>query len=254
MSVQGHFSLLRWRVDATRDEARNVAVVLVDRDGHFGGIRAAPISAISTRLHDQGVLDGIVTGIEAQFNQERKPSLGVLSEWRSSMHDSLYFTEPRPTAVPDPDMVLNALFLAYVRPQYGGGNALSKGRILDKVVRRIRSRGLDVARGAYIGDFLVDAVVSRGDSTEAVEVLSFASSARKLTPVEHDAGFFLHAVRETEVDGLAVVQPPVSPNAQSAIDSYDRVRRWFDKALIPLIPLDQMDEHLAGARRLPIIR
>jgi hypothetical protein len=28
--VRGYYSILRWRLDATRDEARNVAVLLVD--------------------------------------------------------------------------------------------------------------------------------------------------------------------------------------------------------------------------------
>lgn len=42
---QGYYSILRWRNDVMRDEARNVAVVLVDEEGQFGGFRHAPLRA-----------------------------------------------------------------------------------------------------------------------------------------------------------------------------------------------------------------
>ena len=57
---QGYFSVVRWRHDSTRDEARNVAVVLVDEEGLGGGVRAAPLSQVSRRLHDQGILDALL--------------------------------------------------------------------------------------------------------------------------------------------------------------------------------------------------
>jgi hypothetical protein len=46
--------------------------------------------------------------------------------------------------------------------------------------KRLRQSGLSVRRGEYIEGFLFDAVVDRSHEISAVEVLSFATGARKL--------------------------------------------------------------------------
>ncbi len=246
MTAQGFFSVLRWRLDPTRDEARNVAVLLVDREGSIGGVKAAPLSQISPRLHDQGLLDAVIAGIERQFAEAHKPTLGALTEWQATLQHSLYLTEPKPTAVPDVDVALQALYRAYVQPRGGGSRTLTKGRVLDQVVSGIRRRGFEVRRGSYVNDFLFDAVVDHGGRTSALEVLSFATEARQWTAAEHDAGHFLYAIEQAGLSGVAVVQPPVALSARSASEAFERVTRWFGKADLPVVAPAGVQDHLAG--------
>lgn len=230
VSTQGYFSLLRWRLDSTRDEARNVAVLLVDREGTFAGVKAAPISSISPRLHEQGILDSVIFELEAQFSAEDKPRLKLLEELHNSMQHSLYLTEPRPTAVTDVDAVLSALYRAYVAPRSGGSRVLTKGRLLDGVVNEIRRRGFNVHRGTYVRDFLFDAIVEGRGRRAVLEVLSFATAAQNWAPVEHDAGHFLYALDQVDAAGVAVIKPPSEISHQNASKAYERVGRWLRKA------------------------
>jgi hypothetical protein len=159
MTDQGFYSILRWRTDATRDEARNVAVLLVDRDGRLGGMRAAPISSISPRLHEQGLLDAILVNLEATFQGSSRPTLETLEQLRAHLQRSLVLTEPRLVAVPDVDVTLDALYRAYAAPKGGGSTAATHGRVLDRVMTQLRRRGWSVKRGEYVGDFIFDLVV-----------------------------------------------------------------------------------------------
>ena len=196
-------------------------------------------------------MDSIIHGIESQFQAAHKPTLGTLREWQTSMKDSVYFSEPRATALPDPDLVLNALYTAYLRPRHGGSGLMTKGRVLDRFVSHARKRGWEVRRGSQWNDYTFDAVIDRAGETQVVEVLSFASSAKRMTPVEHDAGYFLHAIGELKTPGLAVVQPP-SAESVPAMESFERVRRWFDHSLVPLISLDNVDMQLGGPPQLTL--
>jgi len=252
MSEQGFFSVLRWCTDPTRDEARNVAVVLVGENGAFGGVRAAPLSSVSSRLQDQGILDSAIAGLEQQFSAPRKPSLGFLDEMHASLHHSLYFTEPKATAVGHVDLVLHALYRAYVQPRGGGGQALTKGRLLDQVVGKLRRRGFEVRRGTYVKDYLFDAVVENNGDSSAIEVLSFATGARNWTAVEHDAGHFLHAVGMAGLRGVAVVQPPGPESVVTARESWARVTRWFHTGNLPVTAPTAVEEYLAGVQRLDL--
>jgi hypothetical protein len=247
---QGFFSVLRWRLDSTRDEAKNIAVILVDREGEFGGIRAAPLSAVSRRLHDQGILDSVIVGLENQFAKRQKPTLDALNDWHGSMQRSLYLTEPKPTAVHDVDLTLSALYRAFVAPPARGSRVMTKGRVLDKVVATLRRHGLNVRRGTYLKDFLFDAIVDTKQGHRALEVLSFATTAQSWTPVEHDAGHFLFALQEADLNGIAVIHPPSDESHQNAVHSYRRVTRWFDKADVPSTLPDKVGDELVGAKRL----
>ena len=90
-----YFSILRWRTDATRDEERNVAVILVDAEGRLGGMRAAPISSISPVLHEQGLLDSVIVALERRFATTARPRLADLEAMQSGLQHSLYLTSPR---------------------------------------------------------------------------------------------------------------------------------------------------------------
>ena len=244
---QGYYSVLRWRNDVARDEGKNIAVLLVDPRGEFGAIRAAPISGISPRLHEQGMIDSIVVRLEEQFAGAVKPSLGSLREWSESLRHSLYLTTPKPTAVPDVDLVVAALYKALCAPNPGGSKVPTKGKVLDGVVSRLRRCGRHVARGQYQGDFLFDAVVTRDDQRPAValDVLSFATAAQRWGPVEHDAGHFLFALERTAIPGVAVVNPPSDASHRNAVESYERVRRWCASADVRVVSPDAVDDAIA---------
>jgi len=247
---RGYFSLLRWRAEPSRDEARNVAVLLVDERGDLGAIKAAPISSISPRLHEQGLLDQVIAGLEAQFQEHPKPSLARLMEWQGSFRHSLSLTPPSETAIPDLDLALSALYRAYVAPRAGGSRVLTKGRLLDSVITWARKRGVEIRRGNYVENFLFDAVV--GDEKPVlVDVLSFATTAQHWTPVEHDAAHFLYALERVDhADALAVIAPPTEASHRSALDAHERVGQWFAEANVATVSPDQVGDALAGTPRL----
>src|SRR5260370_36829512 len=104
VTERGFCLVERWRSDSTRDEARNVAVVLVDAEGQFGGIRIAPPSTLSNDARQQGFLDTILHGLELQFEGDKRPDLERLRKMSEALTQSLYLTSPRPTTVPNPDL------------------------------------------------------------------------------------------------------------------------------------------------------
>jgi hypothetical protein len=231
-----YFSILRWRTDPARDEAKNVAVILVDEAGERGGIKAAPISSLSSRLRDQGLLDSMVEGLARQFSSEVKPTIRELNEMHRALDRSLYLTEPRSTAMPgNPNEVLTSLYRAYVAPRSRGGSTPTKGAVLDRVLNTFRRQGIEVHRGQYVSDFLFDAVVqSPRNQSSVVEVLSFATAARDWSGAEHDAGHFLYAMERVSLPGFAVIRPPAEASHESAHKAHERVQRWFADAQVPV--------------------
>jgi hypothetical protein len=222
-----------------RDEARNLAVVLVDAEGKFGGIRYAPVSSVSSALREQGILDAMLAGLENRFQSEAKPTLAELTSMFDTLRHSLYLTEPKPIAVSDVDMVLESLYRAYAAPRPAGSRTVTKGAVLDRVVDTLRRRGLHVGRGQSIGDFVFDVVIRSRRKPAVIEVLSFAGELKNWSPVEHDAGHFLYALERVEAKGLAVIQPP-SESGDGATKTYNRVRRWLDEAAVPAVAPSQL--------------
>jgi hypothetical protein len=247
ITPRGYFSILRWASDATRDEARNVAVVLVDAEGQFGGVRAAPPSSLSSSLREQGLLDSLIQGLSHQFDGPDKPDLQRLGELRGSLEHSLYLTEPRPAAVADVAVTLRALYRAYVTPR-STPRALTKSVVLDGVMAGLRRRGLTVSRSEYVDDFIFDVVVRDVPRPAAVEVLSFATATKDWVPAERDAGHFIYGLQRVGLQGHAVIQPPSADSAPTAHTSYERVTRWFNKESVPVIS----PAALAGGGRLAI--
>ena len=230
---QGYFSILRWRSDPTRDEARNVAVMLVEAEGQFGALRAGPVSRISKRLREQGLLDTMIAGLEKQFSAESAPNLAELRDLQDSLRDSLCLTEPQPVAVKDVNQTIDALYKAYVALPGGGGTRFTKGEVLNRAVSTLRKRGFDVRRSDYIDDFIFDVIVETAPNRHSVgDVFSFATTAQDWAPVEYEAGHFLYALERLDVRGFAVVQPPSIASHQKAATAHQRVLRWLDSAKV----------------------
>jgi hypothetical protein len=231
---QGYFSLLRWRSDATRDEARNLAVVLVDAEGTIGGLRHGSIASVSSDLHEQGLLDTLVVGLERRLGGPQRPDLQEIRRLHTSMQQSLYFTEPKPCAVTGVEETLDTLYKAYLaRRGFPGGP--TKGRLIEKVVRILRHAALNVERDAYVGDYRFDAVVSEGDEATVVTFLTFAQTSRRdWRPAENEAGCFVFSVDKAELPGVAVIEAPTSAGTEASV-AYERVRRWFRDANLSVL-------------------
>ncbi len=241
MMNRGYYSVIRWAADATRDEAKNVAVVLVDAEGQFGGLRAAPPSAIGGNLREQGLLDSLMQGLAAQFDSDDKPDLRKLQAWRGNLSRSLYLTDPKPVAVSDSGATLRALYRAFVAPKSAPRSA-TKGVVLEQVVTTFRKWGVTAHLGQYVDDYLFDAVVAVNSKPTVIEVLSFATGTRDWSTAERDAGHFVFAVDQTGLPAAAVVNPPTDASKLTAGTSYGRVVRWFDRAAIPTVVPDRIQD------------
>jgi hypothetical protein len=235
----GYFSLLRWRSDATRDEARNVAVVLVDAEGTIGGLRATDsVASISPHLAEQGLLDTLVQGLQVRLEGPEKPDLAELRRMHISLQESLYLTEPAPCAVVDVEQTLNALFKAYVkRPSFPGGR--TKGKLLVQIVQKLRAEKFVVTRDTYVDDFQFDALVRNGKGPVAMNALTFAQAARKdWKDAEYDASHFIFSIERTHLPGVAVLEAPREDSPGSSQVPYERVNRWFSDAGVPVLDPD----------------
>jgi len=237
---RGFFSIVRWSADATRDEARNIAVVLVDAEGQFGGVKTAPPSSLSQDLRQQGLLDAVLHGLARQFEQEDRPDLQRMRQISAGLSQSLYLTEPKATAVPDPDLTLQALYRAYVAPLPQPRRALTKSVVIDRVVQGLRRRGFQVKRAQYMGEFFFDALVETERTVIPFDVLSFAGNKKDWLPSERDAGHFLYGLERLGLPGRAVIQPPAAESGEPADITWTRVRRWFDEAHVPVFEPDEV--------------
>jgi len=196
----------------------------------------------------------MLAGLEQQFAEDPKPGLPLLKHLHETLQHSLCLTEPQPVAVPDLDAVLDALYRAYAAPRVGGGKVVTKGYVLDRVVAGLRKRGVQLRRGAYVGDFIFDIVIDApGSLPPLLEVLSFATPKTDWTPAEYDAGHFLYALQQVGKPGMAVVQPPSETSQENASRTYERVIRWFDGARVRTVQPSQVFEIAPqAAQQLPL--
>jgi hypothetical protein len=242
--AEGYFSLLRWRANPTRDEARNVAVLVVT-SGEGGALRAAPLSSISPRLQDQGILDDVLRGLEQRLSNGGA-TIEALGDLHRTFEHALVVTEPQPVALRGAvEDTVAALYRAYVAPRGGGSRRRTKGVVLDRVVDTLRSQGVDARRGQYVGDFIFDVVIEPEATPTVVEVLSFAAERKNWTPIEQDAAHFLYGLRllreEREIEGRAVVEPP--GDGESGAQTHERVLRWFEHDGVPRYSPEELADH-----------
>jgi hypothetical protein len=232
---RGYFSVLRWRSSATRDEARNLAVILVDAEGMIGGLRSASVASISPNLGEQGLLDTLVTGLEKRLAGPERPNLEELRRMQGSLQQSLYLTDPKPVAVAGVQDTLESLYKAFIaRPRFAGGR--TKGRVLTQVVRRLRGENLVVSRDAFLGDYQFDALVQNGHGPVAVNVLTFAQAGRKdWRDAEYDASHFVFSVGKTRIPAVALLEAPPETAPETSQAPYERVHRWYSEAGLPIL-------------------
>jgi len=241
---RGFFSVVRWVKEPARDEAKNLAVVLLDPDSGYGGLRSAPLSSVSKGLKTQGILDSVLAGLEAKASESPKEALNEIGELADSADHSIQFTAPRSTAlIAPPEETLDSLYRTFVQPTPSGradSAHPSKGRVLDRVVTDLRNAGHSLRRSDYVGDFIFDIVIDNGRPASHVgEVFSFATLRKDWTGVEYEAGHFLFALAETSLAGFAVIHPPARDGSDAAIASHDRVDRWLQSRDVDVVSPDE---------------
>jgi hypothetical protein len=68
-------------------------------------------------------------------------------------------------------------------------------------------------------------------------VFSFASGAKNLVPVEQSAGHFLYGLKEVDLPGLAVIEPPADPASNP---SFERVTRWLNREGVEIMKSEEL--------------
>lgn len=234
---QGYYSLLRWRPIAHRDEATNVAVILVDAEGEFGGIESISVNRVSKTLGGQGILDAMINDLKEKFEQGEKPDLEYLRNLHNSLERSIIVTEPQLVVVSDEKTTLKALKKAYIATPAFQGPIKSKADLLTQSVDILRLRGLSVDRGSYYRKFYFDLIIRKEKSTRPnfAEVLTFNLVKKNWVETEQDAGHFLYALKKIDMNGFAIVQAPTETSVDEAFKSHERVMSWFKGEKITVV-------------------
>jgi hypothetical protein len=258
MTRRGFFSLVRFRSDATRDEQRNIAIALVDEAGDFAAIRSTPVSSLSSQLRTQGLVDAMLVGLARDLSSGRSDGISRLNGLLKLRSSVLVVSEPQSAAIgQDPLSTLDSLYRALVAPKVSRGPGVSRSQVLDQVVQQFRSGGTPVERGAYLNDYILDAVASpSGRPRLPIHTLSFALPNRDWSHVERDTGHFLFAIGRLNEKGVCVMQPPTEISRSSAIDSLGRVTRWLTSEGVETIGPDQLGAlvgRYAPQEQLPLV-
>ena len=148
-------------------------MIVVQSQGEWGAVRAVPISSISPRLAEQGIVDSMIDGLQRRIERERGFGLEDLTRLREHFERSISLTEPQPVAVGNIDATVSALYRALVARPAGGSRAVTKSVVLDRVVTGLRRANVRVGRSQYVRDVMFDLVFEDQDTLG--EVLSFAS-------------------------------------------------------------------------------
>ena len=254
----GFYSVLRYRPDTTRDEPRNLAVLLVDESHTMGMIHAAPLSQVSPRLHEQGLVDAILVGLARRLANGDLRGEADLMRLSRAAGQSFEITRPEPTVIIDnTQKTARVLYMALVAPRRPKRDSLQKGAILDRVVSLCRANGADVSRGMYVGDFLFDAVVAVQDrAPTAIEVLSFHSVKSDVGSIERDAGHYLFGLRHVEAKPVCVLEPPAKESSDSVWQSHNRVANWLRAEKVTTYPaggIEELVQSFAGEVQLPLV-
>lgn len=257
MITGGFYSVVRYSSDPLRDESKNVALLLVDQERDRACLRIAPLSQVTPRLTEHGVLDGLLVNLAARLEAKELMDRGRLADLQRAIGPTVTITTPVPAAIQD-DMgaTLRSLYEAYVAPRRGRTTGMSHGQLLDRLVKACRTAGANVAPGTYVDDILFDALITSPESRTPVQVLSFESEADSVRGIEQAAGHFLYGLRRIHTEGVCVIQPPFARSSDNARMSYRRVSRWMSDEGVGVVKPDEMARlatSMAGADPLPLV-
>jgi hypothetical protein len=232
MTSGGKYFVVRYRPNASRDETRNIGVALVDQDARFAAVKHLPPSQLASGLRHQGILDAALLGLSRRILRDPDHALAELSRLGEVLSGSILVGREMPADTgSNPTATLDALFRGLVAQRTGRRAGLPKAEMLDKVVDAFRQTGAPVSRGEYVGDFLLDAVVTPSNApSTAVHVQSFAMARRDWARAERETGYFLYAMESLQTPGLCILQPPNEASDDDARTSFQRIARLTDRS------------------------
>lgn len=257
MTSEGFYSIIRYTPDPVRDEAKNVALMLIDEQRDVARLRVAPLSQLTPRLNEHGLLDKLLVHFGARLQAGELRDQRQVAALSRVIGPTLSLTAPVRAAIGDDvDATLKSLYTAFVAPRRGRDSSISHGQLLDRLVKACRKAGAAVEPGAYVEDILFDAIVSWRKRRTPVQVLSFETTTQNPHGIEQAAGHFLFALNRIHADGLCVMQPPVLKSTDPVKASYRRVRNWMQDGGVETVgpeDLPRIASSIAGADPLPIV-
>jgi len=255
--TEGFYSVVRYSPNPARDEVKAVALMLVDEQRDLAQLRVAPLSQITPRLTEHGLLDEMLVRLATRMQAGEIRSRIEVEDLRGAIGPTLSLTPPMPAAITDDiDVSLKALYGALVAPRQGREAGISRGQILDRLVRACRKAGASIAPGSYLDDVLFDAVVSSSSGRVPVQVLSFETETENPRGVEQAAGHFLFGLSRVHEGGVCVIQPPFDRSSEPARASFRRVSRWMSDEGVSILRPDEMPQlasSMAGVETLPLV-
>lgn len=257
MITEGFFSVVQYSSSPVRGEAKNVALMLIDEQRNIARMRIAPLSLVAPRLTEHGLLDALLVRLATRLKDGELDDLSQVENFRAAIGPTLSMSAPMPTAITDDiDVSLNALYRALVAPRQRREAGVSRGQILDRLVRACRSAGASISPGSFVDDVLFDAVVSGPDRRVPVQVLSFETEAENPRTIEQSAGHFLYGLSRIHEGGVCVIQPPFDRSSDSTRTSHRRVSRWMSDEGVSVLRPDEMPQlalSMAGSEMLPLV-
>jgi hypothetical protein len=257
MISEGFYSILRYTPDSARGEAKNVALMLVDERRDIARLRVAPLSQITPKLNEHGVLDKLLVQFGSRLQAGELRDQAQVNALSRAIGPTLSLTAPIPAAIGDNvDATLKALYMAFVAPRQSRDAGISHGQLLDRLVKACRKAGAAIEPGAYVGDMLFDAILSGLGRRTPVQILSFDGASPNPRGLEQAAGYFLFALNRIHEDGLCVMQPPPEHAIDPARASYRRIRNWMEDGRVETIGpegLPSMAASMSGAELLPLV-
>ena len=254
---EGFYSVVRYTPDPVRDEAKNVALMLVDETRNLGRIRVAPLSQVAARLEEHGLLDSLLVGLATRLESgdlRQRRGVELLS---ATLGPTLSMSPPRGAAIAaNLDETLKSLYQAYVAPRRARDAGTSRGEILDRLVRVCRKVGATIEPGSTIEDVLFDAVMRGGDRITPLQILSFDTEAQSPRGIEHAAGYFLYGLDRVHTQGICVLQPPRHTSSSPIKVSFERISRWMSDAGVETVEaaaFSRVAASMAGRLPLPLV-
>jgi hypothetical protein len=186
-------------------------------------------------------LDAALVGIARTVARQGVEAIETLLSWKRHSGGAIQLSDAFPADLGDsPEDTLDVLFKSLIAQRTGRPRGVPRGALLDKVVSQFRRVGAPVRRGEYLEDFLLDAVLTpSARSVTALYVESFACEGRDWGRAERDAGYFMFALEQLKVDGIAVLQEPTDVGGDDARRSYERICRWASDVGLPTArPID----------------
>lgn len=115
---QGYFSVIRWRPDVTRDECRNLGVILVDQYGANGGVRWLTKSGLPSQVRGQGIVEQWLNTIHERAIGDQRMTITELEHLSQTLDRSLLLTFPKRTAILEGkwEQALEQLWKSYASP------------------------------------------------------------------------------------------------------------------------------------------